>query len=54
METTTTALNISQKQNWNEGQLPDVLDVVDDDVYETNDETNDESDNESNSSNTTT
>ena len=37
-----------------QGQLPDVLDVVDDDVYETNDETNDKSDNESNSSNTTT
>ena len=41
------------KLEW-QGQLPDVLDVVDDDVYETNDETNDKSDNESNSSNTTT
>ena len=30
-----------------QGQLPDVLDVVDDDVYETNNETNDESDNKS-------
>ena len=37
------------KSEW-QGQLPDVLDVVDDDVYETNDETNDENDDESNSS----
>ena len=37
-----------------QGQLPDILDVVDDDVYKTNDEMNNESDNESNSSNTTT
>ena len=37
------------KLEW-QGQLPDVLDVVDDDVYKTNDETNDESDDDSNSS----
>ena len=36
------------KLEW-QGQLPDILDVVDDDVYETNDEMNDESDDESNS-----
>ena len=40
------------KLDW-QGQLPDVLDVVDDDVYETNDETNDESNNKSSSSNNT-
>ena len=34
------------KLEW-QGQLPDVLDVVDDDVYEMNDETNNESDGES-------
>ena len=34
------------KLEW-QGQLPDVLDVVDDDVYEMNDKTNDESDGES-------
>ena len=34
------------KLEW-QGQLPDVLDVVDDDVYETNDEMNDKSDRES-------
>ena len=46
--------HLSKAKLERQGQLPDVLDVVDDDVYETNDETNDESDNESNSSNTTT
>ena len=34
------------KLEW-QGQLPDILDVVDDDVYKTNDEMNDESDRES-------
>ena len=34
------------KLEW-QGQLPDVLDVVDDDVYKMNDKTNDESDGES-------
>ena len=34
------------KLEW-QGQLPDVLDVVDDDIYETNDKMNDESDRES-------
>ena len=42
--------HISKAKLERQGQLPDVLDVVDDDVYETNDETNDESDDDSNSS----
>ena len=37
---------LKAKLEW-QGQLPDVLDVVDDDVYETNDETNNESNGES-------
>ena len=45
--------HISKAKLERQGQLPDVLDVVDDDVYETNDETNDESDNKSSSSNNT-
>ena len=40
------------KLEW-QGQLLDVLDVVDNDVYEMNDETNDESDDKSNSSKNT-
>ena len=43
--------HISKAKLERQGQLPDILDVVDDDVYETNnkmnDETNDESDDES-------
>ena len=54
MEITTSIEHLSKAKLERQGQLPDVLDVVDDDVYETNDETNDESDNESNPSNTTT
>ena len=37
---------LKAKLEW-QGQLPDVLDVVDDDVYETNDKMNDKSDGES-------
>ena len=52
METTTTALNKSQRQKleW-AGQLLDVLDVVDEDTYQPNNESDDESNsyNESNS-----
>ena len=40
------------KLEW-QGQLPDILDAVDDDVYEMNNETNDESDDKSNSSKNT-
>ena len=36
-----------------QGQLPDILDVVDDDIYEMNDKANDESDDESNLSKNT-
>ena len=39
--------HISKAKLEQQGQLPDILDVVDDDVYKTNDETNDESDGES-------
>ena len=46
--------HISKAKLERQGQLLDVLDVVDDHVYEMKYETNDESDNESNSSNTTT
>ena len=49
--------HISKAKLERQGQLPDILDVVDDDIYKTNDKTNDEmndeSDNESNSSNNT-
>ena len=40
------------KLEW-QGQLLDALDVVDDDIYETNDKTNDETNDESNSSSNT-
>ena len=43
---------LKAKLEW-QGQLPDVLDVVDDDVYETNDEMNDKSNDKSNSSKNT-
>ena len=42
--------HISKAKLERQGQLPDVLDVVDDDIYEMNNETNDESDDDSNSS----
>ena len=45
--------HISKAKLVRQGQLPDVLDVVDDDSYETDDETNDESDDESSLSNNT-
>ena len=43
---------LKAKLEW-QGQLPDILDVVDDDVYKTNDETNDESDDKINLSENT-
>ena len=45
--------HISKAKLERQGQLPDVLDVVDEDIYEMNDETNDESNDESNSSKNT-
>ena len=45
--------HISKAKLEQQGQLLDVLDVVDDDINEMNDEMNDESDDESNSSKNT-
>ena len=45
--------HISKAKLERQGQLPDILDVVDDDIYETNDGTNNESDDDSNLSGNT-
>ena len=45
--------HISKAKLEQQGQLPDILDVVDDDIYETNNEMNDENNNKSNLSKNT-